>query len=54
MYSPPTISDYYRAALEQLKQEVESTPDDRVLGMDVDQWIDYLVSKSRTLRLRIG
>lgn len=42
---PPTISDYYRAALEKLKAEVESTPDDRVLGMDQESWIDYLVKK---------
>ncbi len=42
---PPTISDYYRAVIEELKGEVESTPDDSVLGMDLDEWIAYLVNK---------
>jgi hypothetical protein len=42
-WPPPTVSDYYRAAVEDLKSKVESTPDDAVLGMDLDQWIDYLV-----------
>ena len=27
---PPTISDFYRAALKDLTKEVDSTPDDRV------------------------
>jgi hypothetical protein len=42
---PPTISDYYRAALEELKQQVESTPDEQVLGMDPEEWLNYLVTK---------
>ena len=44
-WPPPTISDHYRAALEQAKQELDSTSDDRVLGMDPDKWVDYLVEK---------
>lgn len=56
-----TIADYYRAAIEHLKAEVESTPDDRILGMDLNEWVDYLIAKfgmkeivldnSRTVRL---
>lgn len=42
---PPTISDYYRAALEDVKKEVGSTPDDRVIGMEPEEWINYLVQK---------
>lgn len=44
---PPTISAYYRATIEELKAEVESTSDDRVLGMDLDEWVNYLVEKFR-------
>jgi hypothetical protein len=42
-WPPPTISNYYHAALEDLRSKVESTPDDKVLGMDLDEWIQYLV-----------
>lgn len=42
---PPTISAYYRTVLEELVKEVESTPDDKVIGMNQDEWVDYLVSK---------
>jgi hypothetical protein len=42
---PPTIGDYYRAALEDTKQGIDRTPDDQVMGMDAEQWIDYLVAK---------
>lgn len=42
-WPPPTIQDYYRAVIEEVKKKVESTPDDQVLGMDLDQWVDYLV-----------
>lgn len=41
----PTISDYYRAATDALTTEVDSTPDDRVLGTDLDEWVNYLVEK---------
>ena len=42
---PPTISDYYRQAIEKLKVEIDATPDDRVIGMNPDEWVDYLVNK---------
>ena len=41
----PTISHYYRSAIESAKKEVESTPDDRVLGMDGEEWVEYLTQK---------
>jgi len=40
-----TISSYYSAATEAMQQEVNATPDDRVMGMEPDAWIDYLVHK---------
>lgn len=42
-WPPTTIADYYRAVVEQVKQRIASTPDDQVLGMDLDAWVDYLV-----------
>jgi hypothetical protein len=45
MSMPPTISAYYQAALEELQKEVEATTDDRVIGMNADEWIGYLVNK---------
>lgn len=42
---PPTISAYYRSVIEELQKEVVSTPDDKVIGMNPDEWVDYLVSK---------
>lgn len=41
----PTIGDYYRAAIEGAKKEIEATPDERVLGMDPEEWINYLIAK---------
>lgn len=45
MWMPPTINDYYQKATEGMKGEVEMTEDARVLGMDPDQWANYLVTK---------
>jgi hypothetical protein len=45
MWPPPTVSDYYRNAIESLKAEIEKTPDDRVIGMNLEEWVDYLVRK---------
>ena len=42
---PPTIGDYYRVAIDGMKKEVDSTADDRVLGIDPEQWIDYVLAK---------
>lgn len=42
---PPTIGDYYRAVLEKMKGEVESTSDVDVLGWDYDDWRLYLEKK---------
>lgn len=42
---PPTIGDYYRSVLEKMKEEVESTPDDRVLGMTEEDWVGYFDQK---------
>lgn len=39
---PPTIGGYYRAAIDGAKKEIESTSDDRVIGMDAEEWIEYL------------
>ena len=41
----PTISDYYRAAIEALKKEVEATADTDVIGRDYDDWYTYLIDK---------
>src|SRR5215831_16315793 len=41
----PTIGDYYRSALEQLKKEIENTADERVIGMDPADWVQYLIRK---------
>ena len=40
MWMPPTIGNYYRSAIEDLKAEIESTSDDRVIGMNPDEWTD--------------
>ena len=42
-WPPLTIADYYRAVIEELKKKIDSTADDLVLGMDLDEWVDYLV-----------
>jgi hypothetical protein len=42
---PPTISAYYRTVIEELTKEVESTPDAKVIGMNPDEWVGYLVAK---------
>ena len=42
---PPTIADYNRAVLNDLKTEVESTADNRVNGIEPEQWIAQLVQK---------
>lgn len=44
-WPPPTISNYYRSVIDQLEKEVDSTSDDRVVGMNPDEWVDYLVNK---------
>jgi hypothetical protein len=41
----PTIGDYHRAVMQRLKEEVDSTPDDQVIGMSPDDWVEYLVKK---------
>jgi hypothetical protein len=45
MWMPPTIGDYYRQAIEKLQAEIQATPDDRVIGVNPDEWVDYLVQK---------
>jgi hypothetical protein len=45
MWPPPTIGDYYRAAIEGLRKEVEATPDDRVIGMNIEEWASYLAAR---------
>jgi hypothetical protein len=42
---PPTIGDYHRVVIEDAKKDINSTPDDRVLGMDATEWTDYLMRK---------
>lgn len=42
---PPSIADYYRLAKDKLRQEVESTPDENVIGLDESEWVEYLVQK---------
>jgi hypothetical protein len=41
----PTIGDYYRNAVEGARKEIETTPDDRVLGLNEDEWIAYLIKR---------
>jgi hypothetical protein len=31
--------------MERLKEEVDSTPDEKVIGMNPDDWVQYLVNK---------
>ena len=45
MRMPPTIGDYFRNAIEKLQEEIQKTADDRVIGMNADEWVDYLVKK---------
>lgn len=42
---PPTISDYYRSAIEGARNEILSSSDAAVLGMDRTAWLDYLEAK---------
>lgn len=42
---PPTIGDYYRAAIDGAQKDVDATPDDRVIGLALEEWIDYLCAK---------
>ena len=49
----PTISDYYRAAIEALKNEVEATTDADVLGRDHDDWYAYLIEKHGMVPIEI-
>lgn len=42
---PPTIGDYYRVAIDGMQKDVDSTADDRVLGIDPEQWIEHLLAK---------
>ena len=49
----PTISDYYRAAIEALKQEVEATTDADVIGRDHDDWCAYLIDKHGMVPIEI-
>lgn len=48
-----TISDYYRSRLDQLRGEVVSTRDDRVLGMELEGWLQYLERKYSLERVDI-
>jgi hypothetical protein len=42
---PPTIGDYYRVAIDGAQREVDTTPDERVIGFTLEEWIDYLCAK---------
>jgi hypothetical protein len=45
MIMAPTIDDWYRGALEKLREEVHRTPDADALGRDTDEWTQYLVRR---------
>ena len=49
----PTISDYYRSAIEALKKEVEATADADVIGRDYDDWYAYLIDKHGMVPIEI-
>ena len=49
----PTISDYYRAAIEALKKKVEATADADVIGRDYDDWYAYLIDKHGMVPIEI-
>ena len=49
----PTISDYYRAAIEALKNEVEATTDADVIGRDHDDWYADLIEKHGMVPIEI-
>lgn len=50
---PPTIGDYYRAAVDRAQAEIESTPDDKAIGMDPSEWIEYLIGKWGMLEIAL-
>ena len=46
MFNVSRVADYYQAILEhEIRAEIESTTDDRVLGMAASEWTDFLVAK---------
>ena len=49
----PTISDYYRAAIEALRNEVEATTDADVIGRDHDDWYADLIEKHGMVPIEI-
>ena len=49
----PTISDYYRAAIEALTNEVEATTDADVIGRDHDDWYADLIEKHGMVPIEI-
>ena len=49
----PTISDYYRAAIDALKEEVEATADAEVIGRELDDWCAYLIEKHGMVPIEI-
>ena len=42
MLGEPSVPDYYRAALEKVKEEVRSKDDAYILGIDLDEYTKYL------------
>ena len=49
----PTISDYYRSAIEALRNEVEATTDADVIGRDHDDWYADLIEKHGMVPIEI-
>jgi len=49
-FGQATISNYFAAIVEDAKKEIHSTPDDRVIGMQQDDWLNYLVANARLPR----
>lgn len=42
MIGEPIIPDYYRAAIEKIKKEVESKDDKYILGVNLNEYIEYI------------
>ena len=52
-WPPLTIADCYRAVIEELKRKIDSTADDQVLGMDLDEWVADAIDSRLCVRVAV-
>jgi hypothetical protein len=48
-FNRPTMHNYYSEAIERVKQEIKSKPDEYILGVDVGEYVEYLFEKHALL-----